>query len=97
MLQQAPSPRKVEAEADSRRELVQAIGRLIRGLSALFWGLPLALVIYVQSGHTDWLDVMGGFAVVPSLAVTALLWFGISEMNTFQKQVGPGWNAIRKP
>ena len=26
-------------------ELLRSLGRLVRGLSALFWGLPLALIV----------------------------------------------------
>ena len=30
-------------------ELLRALGRLARGLSALFWGLPTALIIGVRA------------------------------------------------
>jgi len=40
-------------------ELLRALGRLVRGLSVLFWGLPLALVACVQTAKTEWLRQFG--------------------------------------
>jgi len=34
-------------------ELLRSLGRLARGLSALFWGLPVALIVCVQAAKTD--------------------------------------------
>src|SRR5437764_1404541 len=41
------------SETAPKTELMRSLGRLVRGLSALFWGLPIALVACVQSATTD--------------------------------------------
>jgi hypothetical protein len=64
-------------------ELLRALGRLVRGLSALFWGLPLALVVCVQTAKTDWLRPFG---LAPAVVVTGLLLFGLGQMSAFQRQ-----------
>jgi len=64
---------------------------LTRGLSALFWGLPTSLVIGVQTGRTDWLKAFG---LVPALAATGLLVFGLWQMGDFQKQERPWRNVL---
>ena len=33
-------------EAPPNPELMRSLGQLVRGLSALFWGLPLTLVVF---------------------------------------------------
>jgi hypothetical protein len=66
-------------------ELLRSLGRLVRGLSALFWGLPIALVVCVQTANAkiEWLK---SFSVVPPLVSTALLVFGLWQLGDFQKQ-----------
>ena len=64
-------------------ELLSSLGRLVRGLSALFWGLPIALVVCVQTAKGDWFEKFG---VVPPLAVTTLLFYGLGLLGHFQKQ-----------
>ena len=51
-------------------ELMRALGRLVRGLSALFWGLPLTLLIYAETVRTHWADFLGALGCVPPLAVS---------------------------
>jgi hypothetical protein len=63
--------------------LLPSLGRLVRGLSALFWGLPVALVICVQTAKADWLRPLG--VVAPVLA-TAILFYGLWLLGTFQPQ-----------
>lgn len=70
----------------AKADLLRSLARLVRGLSSLFWGLPLALITYVQTARTDWLDLLGGMAVFPSLLVTGLLFFGLLQLRHFQKQ-----------
>jgi hypothetical protein len=72
-------------------ELLRSLGRLVRGLSALFWGLPLALIVCVQTAKTDWLRA---FTILPPLAATGLLLFGLWELGSFQKQERPWRNAL---
>jgi hypothetical protein len=64
-------------------ELLNALGRLVRGLSALFWGLPIALVICFQTAQADWLRPLG---VLPPLMATTLLFYGLNSLGHFQKQ-----------
>ena len=70
----------------AKAELLRSLARLVRGLSALFWGLPLTLIVYVQTARTDWLDLLGLMAIFPSLLVTGLLFFGLTQLRYFQKQ-----------
>ena len=71
------------SELVSKAELLRSLGRLVRGLSALFWGMPLALIVCV---HTAKADSLQPFGVVPPLAATALLVFGVWQLGDFQKQ-----------
>ena len=64
-------------------ELLSALGRLVRGLSALFWGLPISLVVCVQTARGDWLQPAG---VLPPMIATALLFYGLELLGHFQKQ-----------
>jgi hypothetical protein len=70
----------------SKAELLRRLGKLVRGLSALFWGLPLTLLVYVQTARTDFFDALGFFAIVPAMLVSALLLYGLSQLGHFQKQ-----------
>ena len=45
-------------------ELLRSLGRLVRGLSALFWGLPVALIVCVHTAKADWFK---SFGIVPPL------------------------------
>src|SRR5439155_9554488 len=64
-------------------ELLRSLGRLVRGLSALFWGLPIAVIVCFHTARADLLKSLG---VVPALLSTALLVFGLLLMGAFQKQ-----------
>ncbi len=64
-------------------ELLRALGRLMRGLSALFWGLPCALIVCVESANTDSLRE---FNVLPPLIVTVWLFYGVWQLGHFQPQ-----------
>jgi hypothetical protein len=66
-------------------ELMRALGRLVRGLSALFWGLPLALVIGVQLALKNRLELRLFDAFFP-LAANGLLLYGVGLLADFQKQ-----------
>lgn len=72
-------------------DLLRALGRLVRGLSALFWGLPLALVVCVQTAKTDWLRPFG---CIPPVVVTGLLLYGLWHAGQFQKQERVWQNAL---
>jgi hypothetical protein len=64
-------------------ELMRSIGRLVRGLSALFWGLPLTLLVCVRTATSEWLKPLG---ILPPLVTTGLLLYGLWQLSYFQKQ-----------
>src|ERR1051326_3261738 len=64
-------------------ELMRSLGRLVRGLSALFWGLPAALVVCF---HTVKSDGFRSFGIFPRLACTGLLVYGLWLLGAFQRQ-----------
>ena len=70
-------------------ELLRSLGQLTRGLSALFWGLPAALIICAETLRADWLKPLG---LVPALAALGLLFYGLLQLGGFQKQERP-WRA----
>jgi len=72
-------------------ELLHSLGRLVRGLSALFWGLPAALIICIGTAIAGWFQIYG---VVPPLAATSLLLFGLWQLDSFQKQERPWRSAL---
>ena len=72
-------------------QLLRSLGRLARGLSALFWGLPAALIVGAETAHADWLKPLG---ILPALAVNALLLYGLWQMADFQKQERPWRHAL---
>jgi hypothetical protein len=70
----------------AKSELFRSLGRVVRGLSALFWGLPAMLVIYVQTARTDWLDLFGSFAMLPAVMVSGVPLLALWQMSAFQRQ-----------
>jgi hypothetical protein len=70
-------------DASTHSELLSTLGRLARGLSVIFWSLPIALVVCVQSAKGDWFRPLG---VIPPLVATGLLFYGLSLLGCFQKQ-----------
>lgn len=71
------------AEPPPNPQLLSALGRLVRGLSALFWGLPITLIVCVQTARTDWLRALG---VLPPMLALGLLYYGVTLLGEFQKQ-----------
>lgn len=74
-------------------ELLRSLGRLARGLSALFWGLPAALVLSVRTFKADWL---APWELAPILALNGLLLAGLWLMSAFQKQERPWRGALER-
>ncbi|MBC8095423.1 MAG: hypothetical protein H7Y43_06400 [Akkermansiaceae bacterium] len=74
-------------------ELLRSLGRLVRGLSALFWGLPLALIVCIGTASAGWFKAYG---VLPILAVTGLLLFGLLQLGSFQKQERPWRSTLER-
>jgi hypothetical protein len=64
-------------------ELLRALGKLVRGLSALFWGLPLTLLICVRTAMSDRLRLV---EMLPPVIATGLLYYGVALLGDFQKQ-----------
>ncbi len=86
-----PGPAPDQLETARRRmpdpvpkaALLHSLGRLVRGLSALFWGLPIALIVCFYTSKTDTLK---SFGIVPPLVCTAWLVYGLWQLGDFQKQ-----------
>lgn len=69
--------------------LLRSLGKLARGLSALFWGLPAALIVSVRAAKSDWLPP---WMFVPVVILHALLLFGLWQMSAFRPKERP-WRA----
>ncbi|HXT13143.1 MAG TPA: hypothetical protein VN873_16415 [Candidatus Angelobacter sp.] len=79
------------AEPSPNPELLHSLGRLARGLSALFWGLPMALIVCFGTANAGWFRIYG---VIPPLVTTGLLAFGVWQLDSFQKQERPWRSAL---
>jgi len=82
---------KPGTETRTEAELLGSLGRLARGLSALFWGLPGSLIICAETARADWLRPLG---ILPALAGTGLLLYGLWQMSVFQRQERPWRNVL---
>jgi hypothetical protein len=71
------------SETAPKAELMRSLRRLVRGLSALFWGLPATLLVCVRTSVSDWLRPLG---VLPPIMTTALLLYGLWQLSYFQRQ-----------
>lgn len=78
-------------ELSPNPELMRSLGKLVRGLSALFWGLPLTLVVFFHTARADSLHL---YHLAPPLACTALLLYGLWLLGAFQKQERVWRNAL---
>jgi hypothetical protein len=67
-------------------ELMRALGRLVRGLSILFWALPVAVVVDFETARTDWLGFLDDAAIVPAILAGVVLYYGLHQLRDFQKQ-----------
>jgi hypothetical protein len=73
----------ITSQAAPNADLLRSLRQLVRGLSALFWGLPFALIVCVQTAKTE---ILHSFGILPPLGVTAWLCFGLWQLGSFQKQ-----------
>jgi hypothetical protein len=78
-------------DAPLNSDLLRSLGHLARGLSALFWGLPVSLVICVETAKAGWLKPLG---IIPALVTTGSLLYGLWQISDFQKQERPWRNAL---
>lgn len=90
-----PPPRatRPDPDPDAHAGLLRSLSRLVRGLSALFWGLPASLIVCVGTANAGWFST---FKIVPAMAATGLLLFGLMQLNSFQKQERPWVNALER-
>jgi hypothetical protein len=72
-------------------ELLRSLGKLARGLSALFWGLPAVLLISTETLRAEFLEPI---EMTPVLIANLLLIFGLWRMGSFQKQERPWRQAL---
>ena len=72
-------------------ELLRSLGKLARGLSALFWGLPASLIVCAETARFEFLKPV---EIIPALVANSLLLFGLWQMGDFQKQERPWRNAL---
>jgi hypothetical protein len=72
-------------------ELLRSLGKLTRGLSALFWGLPVAFIVCAETARLNFIQP---FEIVPALATNVLLLYGLWQMSSFQKQERPWRHAL---
>lgn len=76
-------------DATPNPELLHSLGRLVRGLSVLFWGLPIALVVSMLTALGEGARWLGP---APPTIAAGLLLYGLILLGEFQKQERP-WRA----
>jgi len=76
-----------------RAELMRSLGRLVRGLSALFWGLPFTLLVSAQKEIFNWFRPHG--VMLPILA-NGLLVYGLIQLSYFQRQERVWTSALER-
>ena len=75
----------------AKAELLRALGRLVRGLSILFWGLGLTglvclEMVYLETAQMIWRQTFRPLAFLPALLLGPLLWHGLNQLRAFQAQ-----------
>jgi len=80
-----PATSRPMPEPIPQPELLRSLGRLVRGLSALFWGLPLSLVVCFHTAMARE-QFFRFYGFLPPLVVTGLLAYGLWQLGDFQKQ-----------
>ena len=63
--------------------LLTSLGKVVRGLSALFWSLPAALMMAALTVKGEWFKVAG---MVPLTIAMGLMLYGIQLLFAFQPQ-----------
>ena len=66
-----------------KAELMRSLGSLVRGLSALFWGLPFSLVVCVWVATNEWVRPV---YMLGPMVTTGLLFYGLHLISSFQKR-----------
>ena len=75
----------------AKAELLCALGRLVRGLSTLFWGLGLTGMVYLEMVYLEtaqvfWRQTYRPSVFLPAFLVSPLLWHGLNQLRAFQAQ-----------
>src|SRR6202789_2466868 len=78
-------------DASPNPELLRSLGKLTRGLSAIFWGLPAWLIISAETARADGLGPAG---VILAVLINLLLLYGLGEIGNFQKDERPWRHAL---
>lgn len=79
------------SETGPKAELMRSLRRLVRGLSILFWGLPLTLLVCVRTTVSEWMRPLG---ILPPIMTTVLLLYGLLQLGYFQRQERVWVNAL---
>jgi len=74
-------------------DLMRSLGRLVRGLSALFWGLPLTLVVCANNVVADWVRTFG---ILGPVVMTCVLFYGVGQFAAFQRQERIWMQAVER-
>ena len=74
------------SDAPPNPDLLPSLGKLARGVSAVFWGFPVALILCFAVGGSGGGRSLG---LVPALFALGLLLYGLRLMGDFQKQERP--------
>src|SRR5262245_11374146 len=75
------SPGAAQETEAARAVMLRSLRRLVRGISMIFWSLPLALLVCVEGAVSDWLRPLGA---LPPLVATGMLFYGLCEAAHFQ-------------
>ena len=67
--------------------------RLVKGIMALFWGMPFALLVCVQGSFTDWLRPLWLF---PPVGATCLILYGVLEVEAFRTDARQWQRSIER-
>jgi len=81
----------VPSETVPNAELLRSLGRLVRGLSALFWGLPITFIVCY---YTAKIEELRDFGIMPPLVCTGVLVYGLWQLGGFQRQERVWRNAL---
>jgi len=74
-------------------DLMPSLGRLVRGLNLLFWGLPIALVVCVQTARTE---LLGGFGLFPPVIANGVLLHALMLVRSFRGQERVWTHAVER-
>jgi hypothetical protein len=80
------APWKKETEISPKAQVLRSLGKLVRGLSTLFWSMPVMLVVFVQTAKTDWLQSFHAWAFIPAVVVSMTIWWSLRQLRHFQPQ-----------